>query len=113
MGRINDARGEEALSVAAELIAILGELAEDRVLLDGFQNGMSVGGAASRLLAEHGAAVLKLFALDDGITPEEEGASLPAAAVPAKFLALLKDPGFSSLFGSAAAENGKNGSSAA
>lgn len=113
MGRLSEARGEEALALAADLIGILGELADDRELLSGLREGMTAGEAAARLLRSHGGAVLRLLALDDGISPEEEGARLSAASVPSRLAALLKDPGFGALFGSAAAENGGNGSSAA
>ena len=113
MGRLSQARGEEALVLAAELIGILGELADDRALTDGLRGGMTAGEAAARLLRDHGSAVLRLLALDDGITPEEEGASLSPAKVPGRLTALLRDPGFAALFGSAAAESGGTGSSAA
>ena len=113
MGRLSEARGEEALALAADLIGILGELADDRELLSELREGMTAGEAAARLLRGHGGAVLRLLALDDGISPEEEGARLSAASVPSRLASLLKDPGFGALFGSAAAENGGNGSSAA
>ena len=113
MGVLRDARGEDALAAAAELIPILGELAEDRLLAEGLKNGMKAGEAVSRLLTEHASAVLRLLALDDGISPEEEGEKLSPLDVPGRLLALLRDPGCAALFGSAAAENGGNGSSAA
>ena len=113
MGRLRDARGEEALAVAAELIGILGELAEDKALAEGLKNGMPAGEAVSRLLTAHGGAVLRLLALDDGIGPDEEGGRLTPLDVPGRLLALLSDPGCAALFGSAAAEKGGNGSSAA
>lgn len=113
MGRLRDARGEEALALAAELIEILGELAEDKTLTEALRGGASAGEAVALLLRNHGGAVLRLLALDDGVTTDEEGIRLSPASVPGRLLALLKDPGFAALFGSAAAENGGNGSSAA
>ncbi len=113
MGVLRDARGEEALAAAAELIPILGELAEDRLLAEGLKNGMKAGEAVYRLLTEHASAVLRLLALDDGISLEEEGGRLSPLDVPGRLLALLRDPGCAALFGSAAAEKGGNGSSAA
>ena len=59
MGVLRDARGEEALAAAAELIPILGELAEDKALAEGLKNGMKAGEAVSRLLTEHASAVLR------------------------------------------------------
>ena len=113
MGRLRDARGTDALAAAAELIPILGELAEDRALTDGLKNGMAAGEAVSRLLRDHAPAVLRLLALDDGISPEEEGELLSPFDIPGRLLGLLRDPGCAALFGSAAAEKGGNGSSAA
>ena len=43
MGRLRDARGEEALALAAELIGILGELAEDGALTEALRGGASAG----------------------------------------------------------------------
>ncbi len=113
MGRIADARGEEALNIAAELVGILSEIAGDREFTRALADGMTAADAASLLLREHGNAVLRIFALDDGMDREEEERSLSPAAIPGRLLGRFKDPALKMLFGSAAAENGGNGSSAA
>ena len=113
MGRIADARGEEALGIAAELIGILSEIAEDRTFTEKLAGGMAAAEAASRLLSDHGDAVLRLFALDDGVSPEEEAHKLSPVLIPGRLLGLFRDPAVRTLFGSAAAGKGGNGSSAA
>lgn len=113
MGRIVDARGTEALAVAADLIGILTEIAGDGAFLEGLKNGMTAGETAAVLLQRHGEAVIRLLALDDGVDEAEEAGRLTPFAVPGRLIALLRDPAVRVLFGSAAAENGGNGSSAA
>ena len=113
MGRIADARGEEALGIAAELVGILSEIAGDREFTEALAGGMTAADAACRLLRDHGGAVIRILALDDGIGEAEEAELLSPFGIPGRLIGLLRDPALRTLFGSAAAGNGGNGSSAA
>ena len=110
MGRIADARGDEALFIAGELVDILSELADLIAMLSG---GAASGKILSRILKNHGEAALRLLALDDGLDPGAEKSSLSPSSLPGRVLALLGDGAVTGLFGSAAAESVVRGSSAA
>ena len=113
MGRIADARGDEALSVAAELVGILSELSSDEALLGALRDGMTAGALLSLLFREHGGAVLRLIALDEGMSEAEARTVISPLSLPGRALALFGDEAVRGLFGSAAAENAGRGSSAA
>lgn len=113
MGRIADARGDEALFIAGELVDILSELAEDGELIAMLSGGAASGKILSRIFKNHGEAALRLLALDDGLDPEAEKSSLSPSSLPGRVLALLGDGAVTGLFGSAAAESVVRGSSAA
>ena len=118
MGRITDARGDEAYEI---LDALIGEI--DPIIKDPKIVGMMRGEGAknvSRLdfartiIRRHKETVTRIIALDDGVTPEEEKGLLSALAVPVKLMRILNDPAVHELlFGSAATGGNGAGSSAA
>ncbi len=115
MGRILDARGEEALDVLADLLDPITEIATDPEISGMMQTGGSatVAQFAAAVLRRHKSAVMQIMAIDDGKTAEEERGILSAVTVPARLLKLLSNPAVKELFFGAAGANGSaDGSSA-
>lgn len=115
MGRILDARGDEALDVLAELLEPVGNIAADPVI----QKIMGTGGTGSLLdfckiaLKQHKNEVIEIMAIDDGKTADEERKVLSALTIPARFLNLIQIPAVSELlFGLAETETPATGSAA-
>jgi len=116
MGRILDARGDEALDVLAELIEPVSAIAGDPEISGMMQggNGVTVGKLAAAVLRSHKDDVVNILAIDDGKTPDEERGLLSALTIPARLLRLLSVPAVKELlFGAAAANGSADGSSAA
>jgi len=116
MGRILDARGDEALDVLAELLGPVGEIAADPEIAGMMKTG---GGGtmldlAKAMLKNHKAAVVEIMAIDDSKTPDEERGIITALTIPGRLMKLLSVPAVSEmLFGSAATNPSGTGSSAA
>jgi hypothetical protein len=116
MGRILDARGDEALDVLAELLEPVGNIAKDPEISGKMRTG---GGGTilefiASLLKTHKEDVIAIMALDDGVTVEEERRFVTALTIPGRLIRLIKTPVVHELlFGSAATNDPANGSSAA
>lgn len=114
MGRILDARGDEALDVLAELLGPVGNIASDPEISENMKTG---GGGtmldlAKAMLKNHKADVVKIMAIDDGKTEAEELKFMTALTIPARLLKILSTPAVSEmLFGSAATGTPATGSS--
>ena len=116
MGRILDARGDEALDVLSELLGPVGNIAADPEIAE----MMRTGGGATMLdlvcavLKNHKGDVVRIMAIDDGKADAEERQVLTALTIPARLLKLLSVPAVRDLlFGAAAASGSADGSSAA
>lgn len=116
MGRILDARGDEALDVLAELLEPVGAIAADPEISKMMQTG---GGGtmldlARAMLKSHKAEVVQIMAIDDGVSPEKERGMLTALTIPGRLLKLLSVPAVRDLlFGSAETTPPATGSSSA
>ena len=114
MGRILDARGDEALDVLAELLEPVGEIAADPEISEKMKTG---GGGtmldlAKAMLKNHKDAVVQIMAIDDGKTAEEERGFLTALTIPARLIKIMSMPAVSEmLFGSATTGTPATGSS--
>lgn len=114
MGRILDARGDEALEVLADLIGPVGAIAADPEIAGMMKTG---GGGtmldlAKAMLKNHKSEVVEIMAIDDGVSPEKERGMLTALTIPGRLLKLLSVPAVSELlFGSAATGTPATGSS--
>lgn len=113
MGRITEARGDEAMEILDRLCGILERIGGDPETQKTF-NGASMAAVVQFLIRNHRDEVYELMALDDGVTEEEERGLLSAVTVPLKLVRLMKDPTVHELFfGVAAAGKTGTGSSAA
>lgn len=115
MGKILDARGEEALDVLADLLDPVTEIAQDPEI-----SAMMRGGKATvaqftvAILKSHKSAVVDIMAIDDGKTAEEERKLLSVATIPLRLMALLKNAAIKEmLFGAAETSESADGSSTA
>jgi len=116
MGKIIDARGDEALDVLAELLEPVGEIAGDAEISGMMRSGgkATVMELVRAMLKGHKDAVVKIMAIDDGKTVEEERGMISALTIPARLLKILSVPSVKDLlFGSAETSVPANGSSAA
>ena len=116
MGKILDARGDEALDVLADLLDPVTEIAQDAEISGMMRDGgkATVAQFAAAVLRKHKAAVIKIMAIDDGKTAEEERGILSAITIPARLLKLLSVPAVKEmLFGAAETSTSADGSSAA
>ena len=113
MGKILDARGDEALDVLAELLEPVGEIASDAEISGMMQGGKgTIMDLCRAMLKNHKDAVVRIMAIDDGRTPEEERGILSALTIPARLLKILSVPAVRELlFGSAETETPATGSS--
>lgn len=116
MGRILDARGDEALDVLADLLGPVSEIAQDSEI----SGMMKTGGGGTIMdfaiasLKNHKDAVIEIMAIDDGKTVEEERRLISVLTIPARLMALIKIPAVSQLlFGAAEGTNSESGSSSA
>lgn len=116
MGRILDARGDEALDVLADLLGPVSEIAQDEKISGMMKTG---GGGtmmdlAVAILRDHKSAAVEIMAIDDGKTPDEERGMLSVLTIPARLMALMKIPAVEALlFGAAEAKKSATGSSSA
>lgn len=116
MGKILDARGDEALDVLSELLGPVGNIAADPEISKMMQTG---GGGtmldlARAMLKNHKTEVIEIMAIDDGKTVEEERGILTALTIPGRLLKLLSVPAVRDLlFGSAETTPPATGSSSA
>lgn len=116
MGKILEARGDEALDVLAELLEPVGAIAADPEISKMMQTG---GGGtmldlARAMLKSHKAEVVQIMAIDDGVSPEKERGMLTALTIPGRLLKLLSVPAVRDLlFGSAETTPPATGSSSA
>lgn len=116
MGKILDARGEEALDVLADLIGPVGEIAADPEISGMMKTGGggTVKDLAVLILKKHKAEAIEIMAIDDGKTVEEEKKVLSAITIPARLLRLISAPAVRDLlFGAAETTSSATGSSAA
>lgn len=116
MGRILDARGEEALDVLADLLDPVTEIAQDAEISAMMKSGGKVtySQLIAAILRKHKAVVFQIMAIDDGKTPEEERKLLTAITIPARLMKLMQVPAIKEmLFGVAEANGSADGSSAA
>lgn len=116
MGRILDARGDEALDVLAELLEPVGRIAADPEISGMMKTG---GGGtmmdlAKAMLKNHKGDVVRIMAIDDGKNEAEERQFLTALTIPARLIKIMSTPAVRDLlFGSAETGGPANGSSAA
>lgn len=115
MGKILDARGEEALDVLADLLDPVTEIAQDDEISAMMRGGKAtVAQLAAAVLRKHKPAVIRIMAVDDGKTAEEEGKFLSVATIPLRLMAILNNPAIKEmLFGAAETSESADGSSAA
>ncbi len=116
MGRILEARGDEALDVLAEMLDQVGKIAADpesnAMIRTG--GGGTVLDLVKAMLKNHKEEVIAVMAIDDGKTADEERGLLTAMTIPARLLKLVSTPAVRELlFGSAATTEPATGSSAA
>jgi hypothetical protein len=115
MGKILDARGEEALDVLSALLDPVGEIAGDAEISAMMQPGgnATLLDLARAMLKNHKTAVIEIMAVDDGKTVEEERGILTAFTIPGRLMKLLSVPAVRDLlFGSGEAVTPATGSSA-
>lgn len=116
MGRILDARGEDALDVLAELLGPVGEIASDPEISGMMKTGGggSMMDLARAILTSHKTAAIEIMAIDDGKTVEEERKLLSVITIPARLLKLFSIPAVRDLlFGAAEGKTSASGSSSA
>ena len=114
MGRILDARGDEALDVLSELIEPASEIVSDEVVVNNLATGGKKMVAAKKILSDHKESVIQMLAIDDGVSPDDERGLISAATIPFRVLALLANKEIQQLFfGLAGMNQAATGSSAA
>ena len=116
MGKILDARGEEALDVLADLLDPVTEIAQDAEISAMMKSGgkATYSQLIAAILRRHKTAVFQIMAIDDGKTPEEESKLLTAITIPARLMKLMQLPAIKEmLFGAAETSESADGSSAA
>lgn len=115
MGRIIDARGEEAIDVLTELIEPVTSIASDPDISAMMRGGKaSVASFVTAILRTHKSDVIQIFAVDDGVSVEEEKKLMSVLTIPARALKLFSNPEVKEMFfGAAAATESATGSSAA
>lgn len=116
MGKILDARGDEALDVLADLLDPVTEIAQDPDISGMMKDGgkATVAQFAAAVLRKHKPAVIRIMAVDDGKTVEEESKLLSVATIPLRLMGILNNPAIREmLFGAAEANGSADGSSAA
>lgn len=114
MGRILDARGDEALDVLAELIVPAQDIISDPVVLQNLQTGGKKIIAVQKALKDHKDAVTEMLAIDDGVTTDEERKIITVVSLPFRVLAMLGNTEIQQLFfGLAETNKTATGSSAA
>ena len=116
MGKILDARGDEAIDVLSALIDPVSAIAADEEI-GGMMRGetqATVMQLATALLKNHKAEVVQIMAIDDGVAPDEERWLLTTMTIPVRLMRLISTPAVKELlFGSAATKPSATGSSAA
>lgn len=116
MGKILDARGDEALDVLADLLDPVTEIAQDADISGMMKEGgkATVAQFAAAVLRKHKPAVIRIMAVDDGKTVEEESKLLSVATIPLRLMGILNNPAIKKmLFGVAETSGSADGSSAA
>ena len=117
MGRIIDARGEEAIDVLEALLGPVSEIAADPDISGMMKTGGSGGtvmDVARLMLKKHKSAVIEIMAIDDGKTAEEESKILSALTIPVRLIRILNTPSVGELlFGSAETGTPATGSASA
>lgn len=118
MGRITDARGDEAYDVLDAFIEAADPIFTDPEIAAIFRGAAakntSLMSAIRKIVGRHREEVTRIIALDEGKTVEETKKGLSALAVPVKFVRLMNDPTVRELFfGSAATNEPADGSSSA
>lgn len=116
MGKILDARGDEAIDVLSALIDPVSAIAADEEI-GGMMRGetqATVMQLATAILKRHKAEVIEIMAIDDGVTPDEERGLLTAMTIPVRLMRLISTPAVRELlFGSAETKPSATGSSSA
>lgn len=115
MGRIVDARGDEALEVLADLLDPVGEIAADPEIAAMMRSGgtATILDLAKATLKNHKDAVIQIMAIDDGKTVDEEKGLITALMIPGRLMRLISVPAVHDLlFGSAETGNPATGSAA-
>lgn len=117
MGKILDARGEDALDVLADLLDPVTEIAQDEEISGMMREGgktTTIAQFAAAVLRKHKPAVIRIMAVDDGKTVEDESKFLSVATIPLRLMAILNNPAIKEmLFGAAETSESADGSSAA
>lgn len=109
MGRILDARGDEALDVLSDLLEPIGEITADpeiSAMMKTGGKGGTVLDLARATLKNHKEAVIRVMAIDDGKTVDEEKTLITVLTIPGRLVRLMTVPAVRELlFG--LAETGK------
>lgn len=114
MGRILDARGDEALDLLAELIVPAQEIISDPDVLQNLATGGKKVVAVQKALKDHKGSVTEMLAIDDGVSVDEEREMITAVSLPFRVLTLLGNKEIQQLFfGLAETNKTATGSSAA
>ena len=93
MGKILDARGDEALDVLADLLDPVTEIAQDPEISAMMRGGKaSVASFVMAILKTHKSDVIRIFAVDDGVSVEEEKKLMSVLTIPARALKLFSNP---------------------
>lgn len=115
MGKILEARGEEALDILVDLLGPVQEIASDPDI----SGMMRTGGGGTMLdlvramLKNHKGAVIQILAIDDGRTVEEEAGMISPLTLPARLIKIVNTPSVGELlFGSAEPGTPATGSAA-
>lgn len=114
MGKILDARGDEAFDVLAELVEPATDIVSDGDVVKNLATGGKKIVAVKKILSDHKDAVVRMLAIDDGITPEEERKIMSAVTIPFRVFVMIATPEIQQLFfGLAGMNQAATGSSAA
>lgn len=124
--KLSDIKGERTLEVIADLIDPIANIAEDEQASAMFKRaklpeGMTVRQFAVQrarkctpvLLKSHKDDIIRIFAVIEGVTPEEYANTLNVAKLMADVVELLNDEEFTSFFISAQKETGGESSGSA
>lgn len=115
MGRITDANGYDALDVLTELCEPLDEITKDSAVAKFIDGGkFTMMGFIKLILESHKEAAVKIMAIDDGKTVEEELGVISTLTLPVRLIRIFNNDSIKELFfGSAATGRPATGLSAA
>lgn len=114
MGKILDARSYDAFDVLCDLVDPATDILSDPVVVQNLATGGKKLVAVQKILKDHKEAIIRMMAVDDGITPEEEIERVTVVNLPFRVLALMANKEIQQLFfGLAETNKAATGSSAA